>query len=183
MNNNDHNTPPSGVGGLEVYKIGKLGKPHGIKGEISFMFTDDIFDQVDADYLVLCIDDIMVPFFMEEYRFRSDESALVKFEDIDTQERAAELTGTEVFFPRELAEEADNDDLSFAQIVGFTIFDERRHVNIGTIGSVDTSTDNTLFELEDGTLIPVADEWIKDIDNKNKTIIMALPEGLIDLNE
>ncbi|MFC2264720.1 MAG: 16S rRNA processing protein RimM, partial [Prevotella conceptionensis] len=27
------------------YKIGKLGKPHGVKGEISFHFDDDIFDR------------------------------------------------------------------------------------------------------------------------------------------
>ena len=26
----------------EVYKIGKLGKPHGVKGEITFAITDEI---------------------------------------------------------------------------------------------------------------------------------------------
>ena len=46
----------------EVYKIGKLGKTHGVKGEISFLFDDDVFDRVDADYLVLMIDGILVPF-------------------------------------------------------------------------------------------------------------------------
>ena len=35
----------------EVYKIGRLGKAHGVKGEVSFQFDDDIFDRVDADYL------------------------------------------------------------------------------------------------------------------------------------
>lgn len=165
----------------EVYKIGKLGKPHGIKGEVSFMFEDDVFDRVDAEYLILLIDGIMVPFFMEEYRFKSDEVALVKFEDIDTQERASELTGTEVYFLRTLAEADDDADLSYAQIVGFEIHDEASGRMVGIIDSVDTSTDNVLFELEDGTLIPVAEEWIKDIDNSNKKIIMTLPEGLLDL--
>ena len=36
----------------EVYKIGKLGKAHGVKGEISFLFDDDVFDRTDADYMV-----------------------------------------------------------------------------------------------------------------------------------
>ena len=89
----------------EVYKIGRLGKAHGVKGEVSLQFDDDIFDRVDADYLVLDIDGILVPFFMEEYRFRSDAVALVKFEDIDTQQRASELTGCDVYFPRALADE------------------------------------------------------------------------------
>ena len=54
----------------EVYKIGRLGKSHGVKGEVSLQFTDDVFDRVEAEYLILDIDGILVPFFMEEYRFR-----------------------------------------------------------------------------------------------------------------
>ena len=50
----------------DVYKIGKIGKPHGVAGEVTFRFTDDVFDRVDADYLVLMVDGILVPFFMEE---------------------------------------------------------------------------------------------------------------------
>ena len=88
----------------DVYKIGKLGKPHGVKGEVSMMFTDDIFDRVEADYLILLIDGILVPFFMEEYRFRNDEQVLMKFVDIDTEAKARELTGCEVYFPREQAD-------------------------------------------------------------------------------
>ena len=60
----------------EVYRIGRLGKVHGVKGEVSLQFDDDVFDRVDADYLVLEIDGILVPFFIEEYRFRSDNVAL-----------------------------------------------------------------------------------------------------------
>ena len=55
----------------DTFPIGRLGKPHGVKGEITFHFTDDIFDRVDADYVFLEIDGLQVPFFFEEYRFRS----------------------------------------------------------------------------------------------------------------
>ena len=61
----------------EVYRIGRLGKTHGVRGEVSLQFDDDIFDRVDADYLVLELDGILVPFFIEEYRFRSDTVARV----------------------------------------------------------------------------------------------------------
>ena len=33
----------------EVYKIGKIGKPHGIKGEVTLFFSDDVFDRTDSD--------------------------------------------------------------------------------------------------------------------------------------
>ena len=90
----------------EVYKIGLFNKPHGIHGELQFTFTDDIFDRVDCDYLVCLLDGIFVPFFMEEYRFRSDSTALVKLEGVDTAERARMFTNVEVYFPGKHAEEA-----------------------------------------------------------------------------
>ena len=164
----------------EVYKIGRLGKAHGVKGEVSFQFDDDIFDRVDADYLVLDIDGILVPFFMEEYRFRNDTVCLVKFCDIDTQQRAQELTGCDVYFPRALAEEAE-DVPSLASLVGFDIVDASDGKTIGHIAAIDDSTQNILFELEDGTLIPASDELTVDIDVNTKEIIMNIPIGLLDI--
>ena len=164
----------------EVYKIGRLGKAHGIKGEVSFQFNDDIFDRVDADYLILNIDGILVPFFMEEYRFRSDVVALVKFCDIDTQERASELTGSEVYFPRHLAEEAD-DMPSLASLVGFDLIEANENKKIGQIAAVDDTTVNLLFELEDGQLVPASDDLIEEINIQERIIKMHIPEGLLEL--
>lgn len=163
----------------EVYKIGRIGKPHGISGEVTLRFSDDVFDRVDADYLVLMVDGILVPFFIEEYRFRSDEVALVKFEDIDTKDRASELTGCDVFFPRHLADAGD-DVLTWSQIVGYDIVDVSSDKTIGRIEAVDETTINTLLELSDGTLIPAADEFIEDIDHEERKLMMRLPEGLVN---
>ena len=164
----------------EVYQIGKLGKTHGVKGEISFLFDDDVFDRVDTDYLILKIDGIFVPFFIEEYRFKSDSNAIVKFEDIDTQERARELTGCDVFFPRALAD--DEDDVpSLAMLVGFDIVMASDGSAIGKVAAIDDSTANLLFELEDGTLIPANDDLITDIDMTKKRITMNIPKGLLEL--
>ena len=164
----------------EVYKIGRIGKVHGVKGEVSFNFDDDVFDRVDAEYLILEVDGILVPFFMEEYRFRSDSTALVKFEDIDTQDRARELTNCDVYFPRDLADD-EEEVLTYSFLVGFDIVEASTGKKVGTIASVDESTLNILFELEDGMLIPASEELITDIDKDNKTITIALPEGILDL--
>ena len=163
----------------EVYKIGRLGKAHGVKGEVSFQFDDDIFDRVDADYLVLELDGILVPFFMEEYRFQSDSLALVKFCDVDTQERASELTGSDVYFPRALAEEDDTPTLN--SLVGFDLIEAKGGKKVGAVAAIDDSTANVLFELENGQLIPATDDLITDINTKERTITMEIPEGLLEL--
>ena len=168
----------------EVYQIGRIGKPHGVKGEVLFHFSDDVFDRTESEYLILEVDGILVPFFMEEYRFRSDETALVRFCDINTQEEARELTGCDVYFLRSEVPE-DDAQLTWAQIVGFSIIDEQSGRSIGTISAVDDSTINTLFELRtpDGrdVLIPASDDLIADVDTESQTITMTIPEGLFDL--
>lgn len=167
-----------------VYKIGKIGKPHGVDGEVAFHFDDDVFDRTDADYLVLDIDGILVPFFIDEYRFKSDETALVRFADIDTQDKARSLTGREVYFPRGHSD-SGGDSLSWAEIVGFHVVDAQSGKVVGEIRSVDGSTINTLFELvtNDGSdlLVPASGELIVSVDPDGRKIEMRLPEGLLDI--
>ena len=172
----------STAGNIPCYRIGRIGKPHGVKGELQVQIDDDVFDRVEAEYLVLLIDGILVPFFMEEYRFKSDDVVLVKFCDIDTQEQARELTGCDVFFPRSLAE-ADEHDLTYAELVGYTVKDYIYNKVIGRIAAVDDATENILFELEDGTLLPAPDELIVDVDTESRAITMNIPEGLLNLND
>lgn len=170
----------------EVYKIGLFNKPHGIHGELQFTFTDDIFDRVDCDYLICLLDGIFVPFFIEEYRFRSDSTALVKLEGIDTAERARMFTNVEVYFPVKHAEEAEDGELSWNFFVGFRMEDVR-HGELGEVVEVDTTTVNTLFvvEQEDGEelLIPAQEEFLVEINQEKKLITVELPEGLLNLED
>lgn len=167
----------------EVFKIGRIGKPHGIKGEVTIHIDDDVFDRVDADYLVLMVDGILVPFFIEEYRFRTDETVLMKFDGIDTQEQARELTHCNVFFPFKLAETSEENP-SWNRLVGMTLIDSNTQEAVGKIVGIDESTVNVLLEVDtDGgeALVPAAEELITDIDWEKRLLSIALPEGLLSL--
>ncbi|MDR1004609.1 MAG: ribosome maturation factor RimM [Prevotellaceae bacterium] len=170
----------------EVYKIGVLNKPHGIHGELLFTFTDDVFDRVDADYLICRLDGIFVPFFFESYRFRSDTTALVKFEGIDSIEEAQPFTNIEVYFPTALSDEAPDGELSWNYFVGFRV-EDAMHDFLGTIVEVDTTTINTLFVLErrDGSelLIPAQEAFIAAVDKKLRSMTVDLPEGLLTIDQ
>lgn len=163
----------------EVYEIGQLGKPHGIKGEINFSFNTDVWDRVEAEYLICEVDGILVPFFLEEYRFRTDRSALLKFRGIDTPESANDMNGWRVFFPYSLTPQDEEEEYSWQYFTGFTLQDEHGN-KLGTISVVDETTTNILFEVDD-LLIPAAEDLIKDIDHQGRVITMHLPEGLTDL--
>jgi 16S rRNA processing protein RimM len=152
-----------------------------VHGEIAFNFDDDIFDVVEADYLVLLVDGIMVPFFIEEYRFKNDSTALMKFEGVDTVERARELTGTSVFFPRSLTPTPSDDQgsITYAMLVGYQVINSNDGKKVGEIALIDDQTINIMFELTDGTLLPASEELITDIDTEGKTITLSIPDGLL----
>lgn len=169
----------------EVYKIGIFNKPHGIHGELQFTFIDDIFDRADCDYLVCQLDGIFVPFFIEEYRFRSDSTALVKLEGVDTAERARMFTNVDVYFPVEHVDEAEAGELSWNFFIGFRMEDVH-HGLLGEVVDVDTTTVNTLFVVEqegEELLVPAQEEFILGIDQEKKLITVELPEGLLDLDD
>lgn len=166
----------------EVFKIGIINKPHGVKGEVSFTFTDDIFDRVEGcDYLVLLLDGILVPFFIEEYRFRSDNVALVKFEGIDSTEKARTLTNVEVYYPVKFMD--DQEEISsWNYFIGFRV-EDIHHGCLGTVVDVDDATMNVLFVIENGdeeVLLPAHEEFILDIDRKKKILKVDIPDGLLD---
>ena len=168
----------------DVYRIGQLERPHGVRGEITFRFLDDVFDRVETDHLLIELDGILVPFFIEEYRFKSNEVALLKFEDIDTQMQAREISGCDVFFQRARSGD-DVDHLSWSEIVGYKILDAQTYKPVGVVKGVDDSTINVLFEVaaNDGReiLIPADASLITKVDNNTRVIAMNIPQGLLDL--
>lgn len=168
-----------------VFKIGQLGKPHGVKGEITFSFSTDVWDRAEVDYLILMLDGILVPFFLEEYRFRGEHSALLKFVNLDSIEAVQELIGVDVYLEDSQVEgvAATDADYTWSYFVGFQVEDATAG-KLGEIVRVDESTENVLFEVhtpKGDVLVPAVEAFISDIDHEGRIVHMQLPEGLLDI--
>lgn len=168
----------------EISRIGQFNKPHGVKGELSFTFSNDVFDGSDCRFLICEMDAIPVPFLIESYRFRSDVTALIKLKGVDSEEDARKLAGHAVYFPTAYISPADvASPASWDYFIGYTVED----IVLGAIGrivEIETSTINTLFIIENEDkeyLVPATDEWIVGLDAESKILQVELPEGLIDL--
>lgn len=162
----------------ELLEVGVVGKPHGIKGELSCRFSVDAFDIAEIGFVVFCIEGIFVPFFIKSCRTKGNESLLLHFDGIDSEQEAATLSGLAIFVPKS---EIDEDRLSYGMdyFVGFDLYDTVKG-RVGTIASVDDSTANVLFSVGD-YLIPVSEDLIAEIDAEHRILYMSLPEGLLDL--
>ena len=73
-----------------VFKIGRLQKSHGIKGEINILFDQPEYSDIDVEFYFFDLDSIYVPFCIEEINFVSDTRGRVKFEDIDDEVYASQ---------------------------------------------------------------------------------------------
>lgn len=169
----------------EVYQIGTLTRTHGVRGELAFQFTDDVWDRVEADYLFLRLDGLFVPFFLEEWRFRSDSVALLKFEDINTAEAASALVGAPVFFPKALTPaDVDEEELTWKHFTGFEVV--REEGLLGTVTAVYDQTTNVLLEVTtpDGRdiLIPAHEDFILRADHRERLLYISVPDELLTLN-
>ena len=59
----------------EIAEVGRFNKPHGIKGEISVSINTDI-DLNDVKCVIVPIDGIFVPFFLQTVRPKTADTSL-----------------------------------------------------------------------------------------------------------
>lgn len=174
----------------EVFKIGYISKQRGLRGEVEMVFTDDCFDTGSADYLVLDMDGILVPFFWEEYSFKNNETAILKFEEIDSEEQARKLVGHSVYYPKEHTAEADENEgatlSSYKALTGFAVYNAH-DVLVGSIVHVDDSSANTLLTIEtkDGSdfMFPFHNDFLLGFDLRERYVKLDIPEELLLLNQ
>ena len=81
------------------FELGKITKTHGLKGEVVLWLDVDFpEDYEDLESILLEERGELVPYFMESYRL-SGNRAIVKFEDIDTFEKAELMKIFKHFYP------------------------------------------------------------------------------------
>ena len=164
-------------------KIGFFRKTHGVGGELVLEFEQHFeYSVKEAERFFVEIDGLLVPFFVAEdgLRFKSSKSAIVQFDDVDTEKYVRRLVGNSVFLWKEeiVDEELEGDDL----LLGFTLLDSKLG-EIGTIEHVDDYAGNIVFTVSRGgeeLLVPFHEEILVDLDEDNKRIVLNLPEGLLD---
>ncbi len=168
----------------DCFYLGKIVRKYSFKGELLIKLDTDqpeIYKNLDAVFIF--VGNSLIPFFIERSQLHKSDLLRVKFEEISTEEDAIALLKSDVYLPLELLPKLEGNKFYFHEVIGFIIKD----VNFGYVGivkGINDTTSQALFEIDrDGVeiLIPINDEFIKEVDRKNKTIVVDTPEGLIDL--
>jgi len=166
------------------FYVGKIVRKFSFKGEVIIKVNSDypeIISQSESVYIT--IGNTLVPFFMDKTNWQKALQYRVKFEDVDSEADADAILNKKVYLPNTLLPKKTGTNFYKDEIIGFKVEDVK-YGYVGVLKGINDHTPQTLFEVEDDKgviLIPVNDTFLKEIDRKNKLIIVDTPEGLLDL--
>jgi 16S rRNA processing protein RimM len=165
-------------------KIGFFRKTHGVHGEVILEFEPQYeYSVEEAERFFVELEGLLVPFFLKEngLRFKAANSAIVSFDDVETEKYAKRLIGCSVYlFQSEIIDEPEN---SLSELINYVVIDGSNN-EIGRITHIDDYSGNIVLTVDNEgneILVPFNEALIIEINDISKTIQLQIPEGLIDL--
>ena len=165
--------------------IGKIVGVHGIKGEVKIRAESDIFERQ-----IKVLDSIPVyrGTKREELQIESIKPYrnlfVAKFKGIDDRSEAEERIGGELWINRSKQIEPGEDEFYFSDLIGSKVLTEEGE-RIGILKEILEQPASHILEVEknDGrkVLIPFISKFVKDVDTKNKKIVVSLIEGMDEI--
>lgn len=171
--------------------IGKMVSHHGIRGEIKiYPFTDDVTKFLRLEHLFVSPESSDLKGRAKTYKKLAVEDCrihknmpLVKFSGIDTIEQGLHLIGMEVAAEREVLDDGEGGHF-IVDLIGLKAFGEDGE-DYGVILDVIQNTAQDLYEIRHPSgkifLVPVVDEFVKEIDVDGGYVRLSLIEGLLEL--
>lgn len=164
--------------------LGTLAKPHGTKGSLLIRFSGLKAEEFrDKGLVFIEIDGLPVPFFVESFQEKTDVSAILKLEGIDSETKAREFAGCSVFVMKDQVKGKTIALAGTTEIRGYRVSD----IHLGFIGFAEKITNlptNPLLLVKRNDkeyLIPVHENIIRYIDKKQGLIQIDAPDGLFEI--
>ncbi len=165
------------------YFLGYIAKTHGQKGELVLVLdVDNPKNYKKLESVFIEIDKELIPFFIKKIELKSHNKAYILLQDT-TRETVGFLLKRKVYLPLDQLPKLGGKKFYFHEVIEFEVID-LEHGSIGNIKDIIDIQPQSLFQISFGEkeiLIPIVDEFIKEVDRERKQIIIQAPEGLIDL--
>ncbi len=168
----------------DCFYLGKITKKYSFKGElIAFLDTDEPQLYKNLKSVFVAVGNQLTSFSIQKASLHKTKLLRITFKDVATETEAEKLINCELYLPLDLLPKLSGKKFYYHEVVGFQIED----INFGKIGTLENIQENTaqaLFKIQNNNkeiLIPIHNDFIKEIDRLQKKIIVETPEGLIDL--
>jgi len=167
----------------EYFKIGKFVTTFGLKGEL--VLKHNLGKKTSLKGLkTIFIEErkeSFIPWFIENTKIKNEEEIYIKLEGVNIREQAIKLTQKEIWLPEEDFKKFSAKS-SPINLLGYEIIEGEQV--LGKILEVIEQPHQILCKIEFNkkeAFIPLHEETIKKIDNKQKQVIVSLPPGLLEI--
>lgn len=167
----------------DIFRIGIITKPHGIKGEMKvYPTTDDLnrFKKLKKCFIRTKKGDIEVE--KASCKFFKN-MVILAFKDYDNINLVEGFRDCDIFVTRENAVPLKEDEYYIADVISSEVFDEEGN-KLGVVDDVMQTGANDVFvvtmENDKEVLIPVINDCVLDIDTANQKVIVRLMKGMLD---
>ncbi len=175
----------------EPVVIARIGKPHGLRGEVTVQLHTDLPERRFADGAVLATQadpGSGVPRTLTVRSTRVHQGVwLLAFEEVADRTGAEGLRGTRlVMDPDDAAVVADDDEDTYAEadLVGLTVVDPSGST-LGEVAGLQlgAAQDRLVVRLTDGRegLVPFVAALVPEVDIAGGRVVLDAPPGLFDL--
>ncbi|MDD2195578.1 MAG: ribosome maturation factor RimM [Bacteroidales bacterium] len=166
---------------IHLTEVGTIQRTHGVNGEVQVLWFN--YDPLDhkLESVFLRIEGIPIPFAITTIRGKGQKS-IVKFDEVDGPDMATNLVGLTVL--SEIKQLEVSDELYLDDLVGYSVVNQNGNL-LGEIEQLQDFSGNLVFLVVDSAgkelLIPAASDFIVELNEDTKTLLMQLPDGLVDL--
>ena len=164
----------------KLVSVGKVVKPHGIKGELKFLLYND-----DSNILSL---DIKIWFrinsLLKSFNLIGSKGLgkIFKLESINNRNDASLFMWNEFFVYRKDLPVLDADNFYLNDIIGFKLFNEEEEIGLILDVLLLPSANYILVNYNNiEILVPVLDEYVKFFDFDEQIVIMKNIKGFLNL--
>lgn len=166
--------------------LGKIIKVHGYGGSVMISPEQYLPEEIpDMEWVFIEIDEKPVPFLVSSVKEHASGNIILKFDGYDSSEVMTEFTGCRIFISHEKIKDKKEIPAQ-AILTGFRLYDRSKNY-IGLVQKVMSLPMQYMLVLHDDEgnelLIPINEDWLIEMDEDEKTIIMDLPDGIIQINE
>lgn len=166
----------------EPLVVGRIGRPHGIRGEITIdVRTDEPDTRFAAGTEIRTDPSAAGPLTVERARWHSGR-LLVRFAGIGDRDAAEELRGTWlVVDPGDIPPSADPDEFHDRELIGLTVV-TADGADIGRVADVLHHGQDLLVVHGPGgeTLVPFVAALVPEVDVPGGRLVVDPPPGLLD---
>ncbi len=165
------------------YKIGFIMRPHGLKGQVTIALDQDTPEELGAiETIFVEVAQKLLPFFVESISLKGNR-AFLKLEEVDTPEKAREISKASIYLPKTMRPRAGRGEFYDDEIIGFEVVESHSGL-LGRVSEIVHAGSNRLLSVRDGereVLIPLNGPFITSINKSKKMISVTLPEGFLDI--